>query len=129
MVWVVSQAGGQIPFVTVLSCADSRVVPEMIFDQGIGDIFSLRVTGNVAEDDTVIASMEYSIAELGVPLIVVLGHQCCGAVQAAIAGGDLPGHLNSLMRALEPAIEQAREQGDNVLFDATIMNVQRQVEN
>jgi carbonic anhydrase len=128
---VASQKSGQSPFAVILSCADSRVVPEILFDQGIGDIFILRVAGNIAEDDTVIASIEYAVAELHCPLLVVLGHQSCGAVKAAVAGGDLPGHLNSLVKAISPAVAQAKAKTSDAaaIIDQTIAaNVRLQVE-
>jgi len=95
--------GGQSPFAIVLSCADSRVVPELIFDTGIGEIFVIRVAGNVANTSS-IASIEYAVAHLGVKLIVVLGHQSCGAVTAAIGGGDNGHNLNHLLAHLQPAV-------------------------
>lgn len=119
---------GQKPFAIILSCADSRVVPEVLFDQGIGDIFVIRVAGNVATDDTIIASMEYAVAVLGAPLLMVLGHQSCGAVNAAVQGGSLPGHLNSLAQAIAPAVEQARSQPGDTLDNAINANVHLMVE-
>ncbi len=125
---VASQVGGQSPFAIILSCADSRVAPEILFDQGIGDIFILRVAGNIAEDDTVIASIEYAVANLGSPLLVVLGHQSCGAVTAAVAGGNLPGHLNSLVKAISPAVEQAKTKPGDTTVNAIEANVHLTVE-
>lgn len=95
--------GSQAPYAIILSCADSRVVPEFVFDTGIGELFVLRVAGNVANTST-IASIEYAVANLGVNLIVVLGHQNCGAVQAAIAGGDNGPNLNHLVEHIQPAV-------------------------
>src|SRR5262249_57484364 len=99
--------GGQNPFAAILSCADSRIAPEYTFDTGRGDLFVCRVAGNFANDDTV-ASLEYSVAILGVPLILVLGHDSCGAIDATIKslkdGTTLPGHLPSLVKALTPAV-------------------------
>jgi len=95
--------GGQSPFAIILSCADSRVVPEMVFDTGLGELFVLRVAGNVANTST-IASIEYAVAHLGTKLIVVLGHQSCGAVTAAMAGGDNGHNLNHLLAHLQPAV-------------------------
>lgn len=94
--------GGQAPFAIVLSCADSRVVPELAFDTGLGELFVLRVAGNVANTST-IASIEYAVAHLKTKVIVVLGHQSCGAVTAAIAGGDNGHNLNHLLAHIEPA--------------------------
>ncbi|MED5370611.1 MAG: carbonic anhydrase [Myxococcota bacterium] len=93
---------GQAPFAIVLSCADSRVVPELAFDVGLGEIFVCRVAGNVANTST-IASIEYAVAHLKTPLILVLGHESCGAVTAAIAGGDNGYNLNHLLAHIEPA--------------------------
>ncbi len=97
-------AKGQNPRVAVLACADSRVSPEIIFDQGLGDLFVVRVAGNVA-NDYILGSLEYAVANLGAQLIVVLGHNRCGAVGAACAGGEAPGHIASLLQALAPAVD------------------------
>lgn len=94
--------GGQQPWAIILSCADSRVAPEIAFDTGLGELFVIRVAGNVANTSS-IASIEYAVAHIGTPLIVVLGHQSCGAVGAAIAGGDNGHNLNHLLAHLEPA--------------------------
>jgi carbonic anhydrase len=84
---------GQHPFVAVLSCSDSRVPVELVFDRGIGDIFVIRVAGNIAIDRGVIGSAEYAAGHLGVPLLVVMGHTGCGAVKAAISGTPLAGDI------------------------------------
>ena len=97
-------AQGQNPRVAVLACADSRVAPEIIFDQGLGDLFVVRVAGNVANDH-ILGSLEYAVEHLGTRLIVVLGHKRCGAVAAACAGGEAPGHIASLVQALAPAVD------------------------
>ena len=102
--------GGQSPFAIILSCADSRVVPELVFDTGIGELFVIRVAGNIANTSS-IASIEYAVAHLGVKLIVVLGHQSCGAVTAAIGGGDNGPNLNHLLAHLQPAIHACDETG------------------
>jgi carbonic anhydrase len=98
----------QHPFATIISCSDSRVPPEMVFDQGLGDLFICRVAGNVINDEN-LGSIEYSVDHLGVRLIVVLGHQSCGAVKAAketiAAKGKAPGHIESLVTAIKPAVE------------------------
>ncbi len=104
--------GGQQPHTIVLSCADSRVVPELAFDAGLGELFVLRVAGNVANTST-IASIEYAVAHCGSKLIVVLGHQSCGAVTAAVAGGDNGYNLNHLLSHITPAIA-ASEEGASV---------------
>lgn len=121
-------ASGQSPFVAILSCADSRVPPEVIFDQGLGDVFVIRVAGNIAADPTVMASLEFAVGSLGTPLILVLGHQYCGAVAAAVKGDALPGHLNSLVQAIKPAVEQVQGQAGDTVDNAVTANVQRVVE-
>ena len=95
--------GGQSPFAIILSCADSRVIPELIFDAGLSELFVIRVAGNVANTCSV-ASIEYAVAHLNVNLVVVLGHEGCGAVDAALAGGDNGYNLNHLLAHLQPAI-------------------------
>ena len=100
--------GSQNPYAVILSCADSRVVPELIFDTGLGELFVIRVAGNIANTSS-IGSIEYAVAHLGVKLIVVLGHQSCGAVTAAIAGGDNGYNLNHLLSHLQPAISSCNE--------------------
>lgn len=116
-----SQTGGQSPFAIILSCADSRVVPELIFDQGIGDIFVIRVAGNTANTSS-IASIEYAVAHLGTKLIVVLGHESCGACGAAIAGGDNGPNLNHLLSLITPAVEEcsSKEVNDVVKINADL---------
>ncbi len=101
-------AKGQHPRAAVLACADSRVSPEIVFDQGLGDLFVVRVAGNVV-NDPILGSLEYAVEHLGTQLIVVLGHQRCGAVGAACAGGEAPGHLGSLLQALAPAVDKISE--------------------
>ncbi len=93
----------QSPYAIILSCADSRVVPELAFDAGLGELFTVRVAGNVANTDS-IASIEYAVAHLGSKVIMVLGHQSCGAVTAAMAGGDNGYNLNHLLAHVAPAI-------------------------
>ena len=112
-------ANSQHPFAVVLGCADSRVPPEIVFDQGLGDLFVVRVAGNVI-DDHALGSIEYAVDHLSVRLIVVLGHQHCGAVKAAretiAAKGTAPGHIQSLVTAIQPAVESTAK-GD---LEATI---------
>ncbi len=105
-------AKGQNPRAAVLACADSRVSPEIVFDQGLGDLFVVRVAGNVV-NDPILGSLEYAVEHLGTRLIVVLGHQRCGAVAAACAGGEAPGHIGSLVQSLAPAVDKisASEEG------------------
>lgn len=99
---------GQQPFAIVLSCADSRVVPELAFDTGLGELFVLRVAGNIANTET-IASIEYAVAHCGSKAIVVMGHQSCGAVTAAMGGGDNGYNLNILLSQITPAIAASPE--------------------
>ncbi len=116
-------AKGQQPFAVILGCSDSRVPPEVIFDQGLGDLFVVRVAGNVA-DDLGIASMEYAVEHLGSRLIVVLGHERCGAVTAAVKGGEFPGHLPALMTALKPAVDKSKGEAGDAIDNAIVANVQ-----
>jgi len=99
---------GQKPFAAVLGCADSRIPPEVVFDQGLGDLFVIRVAGNVATDH-IIASIEYAVAHLNVPLMMVLGHSCCGAVTATLQGHTTEGHLPELAALIEPACRDAQK--------------------
>jgi carbonic anhydrase len=119
-------AGGQNPYAAVLSCADSRIAPEYAFDSGRGDLFVCRVAGNFATTETV-ASLEYAVAVLGVPLILVLGHESCGAVDAAIKSlkddTTLPGHMPSLVTGIAPAVKAVSQQGGDTLGKAIRQNV------
>lgn len=103
--------GGQEPYAIVLSCADSRVVPELAFDAGLGELFVVRVAGNVANSSS-IASMEYAVAHIGTPVIVVMGHEACGAVTAAVSGGDNGYNLNHLLSHITPAISASDEKAE-----------------
>ena len=103
-----SLIGGQNPYAIILSCADSRVVPEFAFDTGLGELFVIRVAGNIANNSS-IASIEYAVAHLNTKLIVVLGHQSCGAVTAAIQGGDNGENLNHLLAHITPAVSACNE--------------------
>ncbi len=97
-------AAGQQPFAAILSCSDSRVPPELLFDQGLGDLFVVRTAGNLA-DDIALGSLEYAVEHLRTPLLVVLGHQKCGAVTAAVQGGTAPGHIAAIVDALQPIVQ------------------------
>ncbi len=122
-------AHGQFPEAIVVSCADSRVAPEILFDVGIGDIFVVRVAGNVigGAGVTVKGSIEYAIEELNAPLILVLGHAGCGAVKAAIqhinAKDSLPGAINGLVELIKPAVTKSRGMAGNPLENAIRENV------
>lgn len=117
---------GQNPFAAILSCADSRITPEYAFDSGRGDLFVCRVAGNFASTEA-IASLEYAVAVLNVPLIFVLGHDGCGAVEAAIKSlkddQPLPGHLPALVAGLSAAVKAAAQQTGDPLDNAIRQNV------
>jgi carbonic anhydrase len=120
----VSQA--QHPFATLLSCADSRVPPEVLFDEGIGDIFDVRIPGNIVTTET-LGSLEYATEILGSPLIVVMGHERCGAVKAAVENESLPGSISAFIKPILPALAAATQAGD-AIDSAVIANVNYQVE-
>ena len=124
-------SSGQNPFAAVLSCADSRIAPEYCFDTARGDLFVCRVAGNFASDEMV-ASLEYAVQVLNTPLIMVLGHDSCGAVDATIKsvkdGTTLPGHLPALVAAIRPAVEAVQGQGGDMLANAIRRNVVLNVE-
>jgi carbonic anhydrase len=126
-----ARAQGQYPIAAVLSCADSRVVPDLVFDQSPGDLFVCRVAGNIVTRD-LLASLEYGVQFLGTPLILVVGHSACGAVDAAIkvakSGTRLPGHLPDLVTAIKPAVAVAEKAKTGALLDNAIAeNVRGQV--
>jgi len=110
-------AKGQNPFAIIVGCADSRTAPEIVFDQNIGDLFVVRTAGNLV-DDYALGSIEYAVEHLGARLIVVLGHQSCGAVQAALAGGEAPGHIHALVHAIQPAVEASKGKSGDPLTNA-----------
>ena len=119
-------SSGQHPDAIVLSCADSRVAPEIILDQGLGDLFDVRVAGNVA-GDAELASIEYAAEHLHAPVLVVMGHQKCGAVTAAADVGEPPGHLPSLVAMIRPAVEKARGMSGDLIDNAVRINVENVV--
>lgn len=116
-------AAGQHPHAEILSCADSRVPPEIIFDQGLGDLFVVRVAGNVATD-TEIGSLEYGAEHLHIPLLVVLGHESCGAVTAAVQAGPPEGHIAVLVDLIKPAVEKTRGLPGDPVANAVRTNVE-----
>ena len=117
---------GQNPYAAILSCADSRIAPEYCFDSARGDLFVCRIAGNFASDEMV-ASLEYAVQVLNTPLIMVLGHGACGAVDATIKsvkdGTTLPGHLPSLVAAIKPAVEAVKNDSGDMLTNAIRRNV------
>lgn len=119
-------AKGQKPFAVVVSCSDSRCAPEQLFDQGIGDLFVTRLAGNLV-DDPALGSIEFAVAKLGARLIVVLGHNACGAVDAAVKGGKVPGKIGVLTKAIKPAVKAAAKKEGDVLHNAIEINAQEQV--
>jgi carbonic anhydrase len=120
----------QYPYAVILGCSDSRVPPEIIFDAGLGDLFVVRVAGNIA-DDAALGSMEYAVEHLHAPLIVVLGHSNCGAVAATVdavkTGGEAPGHIAALVSAIKPAVEKVKDEPGDTLDNAVRENVREVV--
>jgi carbonic anhydrase len=117
----------QKPFAIIVGCSDSRVGPEVVFDQGIGDIFVVRTAGQVL-DDPAIGSIEYAVEHLGAALIMVLGHERCGAVAATVAGGEAPAnHVASLIKAIQPAVEKSNGKEGDALDNAVRENVREEV--
>ena len=119
-----SLAKGQHPFAVVLSCADSRVPPEIVFDQGLGDLFVCRTAGQVV-DEAVLGSIQYGVAELKIPLIVVLGHEKCGAVKATVEAvekksGKMGNDIDALVAAIKPVVRVAAKSDPKDLVDAVV---------
>ena len=119
----VEVAKGQKPFAIILSCSDSRVPPEIVFDQGLGDLFVYRVAGNTLNDEG-LGSIEYGVDHFGVPLIMVLGHQRCGAVEAAVKGGEAPGRIGKVIAPIKPAVESTRGMPGDHVDNAVKANVE-----
>ena len=132
-----ARAAAQFPIAAILGCADSRVSPELLFDQGPGDVFVVRLAGNFLDDDG-FASLEYAVKFLGAPLVMVLGHTNCGAIDTAIKVVkeriELPGHLPELIKSIEPAVIAAHGRHPSDLLAAATeenvrLNVKRLIEN
>jgi len=121
-------AKGQHPFASVLACSDSRTPPEIIFDRGLGDIFTVRVAGNVA-DKVVIESLDYSVKHLGVRVVMVLGHRRCGAVIAAVAGHEEEGDVGPMLSELRPAVEASKGMAGDPVENAVRENVKLVIKN
>ena len=121
-------ANAQYPFACILGCSDSRVPAEIVFDQGLGDLFMVRVAGNVASSGEVLGSIEFAVAELQVPLVLVLGHERCGAVTAAVEfvlrGVTPAGHIDSLVQAIRPAVVRVEGSLGDMLDNAVRANVE-----
>ena len=120
-------AEGQKPFAILVSCSDSRVGPEVVFDQGLGDIFVVRSAGHVV-DAVGLGSIEYAVEHLGPSLILVLGHERCGAVGAAVAGGEAHAHLPAVLDAIRPAVAKAKSEPGDVVDNAVRAQVREVVE-
>ena len=122
---------GQHPGVVILGCSDSRVAPELVFDQGLGDLFVIRNAGNIP-DNHVLGSIEYAVEHLGSKLVVVLGHSRCGAVTAAVEHGGREGHVQSVVKSIEPALKSCKNApGDKVenAVRANVVHVVKEIEN
>ena len=121
---------GQYPFAVILSCIDSRVPAELVFDQGIGDIFSVRIAGNIVNED-ILGSMEYACKVAGSKIVIVMGHTKCGAVTSACKGVEL-GNITSLLSKIKPAVISIRkgenEMTDNQVEEVSVVNVQFSIE-
>lgn len=124
---LVEVAKGQKPFASVLGCADSRVPSEIVFDQGLGDLFVCRVAGNIATPEE-IGSLEFGSLVLGSKVIMVVGHERCGAVDAAIKGAQVPGQIGSLLEAIKPSVESSKGKEGDKLENACKANVLAQIE-
>jgi carbonic anhydrase len=114
-------AQAQHPFAIIVGCADSRIPPELVFDQNLGDLFVIRTAGNLV-DDHALGSIEYAVAHAGARLIVVLGHTRCGAVTAALESDHAPGHIQSLVRDILPAVKAAKGRPGDALAAAITEN-------
>jgi carbonic anhydrase len=119
-------AQGQNPFAAILGCADSRVPAEIVFDQGLGDLFVVRVAGNVATPEE-IGSLEFGTLVLGAKVLMVLGHERCGAVQAAIDNKPVPGKISAILDQIQPAVISTSKNSPDRLAEATIANVKLQM--
>ncbi len=120
-------AQAQHPVATILSCADSRVPAEIIFDQGLGNIFDVRIAGNIVTPEAM-GSIEYAVVLLNTPLLMVLGHERCGAVTAAVQNKPLPGEIGTLVQAILPAMERVKGQPGDAVENGVTANVRYQVE-
>lgn len=119
-------AQAQHPYATILSCADSRVTAEIIFDEGLGDLFDVRVAGNIVTPET-LGSLEYAAVLLETPVLMVLGHERCGAVTAAVKGEALPGSIAQFVAPIAPAVKQSKDLPGDPVENAVVANVRYQV--
>jgi carbonic anhydrase len=113
---------GQKPFAIIVSCSDSRVPPELIFDQALGDLFVIRTAGNIV-DSIAVGSIEYGVEHLGSPLLVILGHSNCGAVKATVDGGEAPGCIAAIVDKITPSVQKAKSAGaaGNELYETSCL--------
>jgi len=118
---------GQSPFACILTCSDSRVPPEIIFDRGLGDLFVVRDAGNIATPEE-IGSLEYATLLLGTKVLLVLGHERCGAIQATLATKPLPGQIGSIIEAIKPAVERAKNKPGDPVQNLVKENIFLQIE-
>nr|WP_322710207.1 carbonic anhydrase [Nostoc sp. ChiSLP03a]MDZ8211318.1 carbonic anhydrase [Nostoc sp. ChiSLP03a] len=123
---LVEIAKGQKPFASILGCADSRVPSEIVFDQGLGDLFVCRIAGNIATTQQ-IGSLEFGSLVLGTKVIMVVGHERCGAVQAAIKGASVPGNIGSLLEAIKPSVESSKDQSGDMVEIVCKANILAQI--
>ncbi|SDG97754.1 carbonic anhydrase [Desulfosporosinus hippei] len=117
---------GQHPFAVIVCCSDSRVPPELLFDQALGDLFIIRIAGNIITPPE-LGSVEYAVEHLNTPLVVVLGHENCGAVTASVQGGEAHGNISSILNKIAPALEKAKSEGtsaENLISKTTEFNVE-----
>jgi carbonic anhydrase len=112
---------GQCPIAIILGCSDSRVPPELIFDQGLGDLFVVRVAGNIL-DNVVLGSIEYAASHLGTSLVMILGHSKCGAIEATAARGSMEGHLPCLTAAIQPSLDEVKDKPGDLINNAAKAN-------
>ncbi|MEH2447823.1 MAG: carbonic anhydrase [Nostoc sp.] len=123
---LVEVAKGQKPFASILGCADSRVPSEIVFDQGLGDLFVCRIAGNIATTQQ-IGSLEFGSLVLGTKVIMVVGHERCGAVQAAIKGAPVPGNIGSLLEAIKPSVESSKGKSGDMVENVCKANILAQI--
>lgn len=118
----------QSPFAVVICCSDSRVPPEIIFDQGLGDLFVVRIAGNIVSDE-ILGSIEYAVQCLGIRFIMVLGHENCGAVSAAVQQDSAEGHIDLKIKAIKPAVELAKKMSGNIIENSSKCNIELVINN
>jgi len=116
------QVSEQHPFAVIIGCSDSRIIPSFIFDQGLGDLFVIRIAGNIV-DDAVIGSVEYAVIHLDVQLVVVMGHENCGAVTAALSDSEPEDKISSIINEIKPAVKMAKKKDGDLLVNSIKCNM------